>query len=301
VANWALGTIGVLIGNGDGAFQTIRTYDAGAAVPSSVVLADLNGDSRLDIAVASFVDIYNPGVPVGVLLGNGDATFQPVVTYASGGRERAALAAADVNGDAISDLLVTSGCLLNDYICAEGNVGLLLGNGDGTFQAAVIYGSGARFPQSITAVDVNADGKRDVVVTNYGSGGDRGVVAVLLNAPVDKEGPLVTVSARPTILWPPNGRMVPVTVSGTISDTGSGLKPDSLRYNVIDEYGKVQPAGDIALGPDGSYSVIVWLQPSREGSDRDGRHFTVYVSAVDNAGNSGSNQRVVIVPHDLRK
>jgi hypothetical protein len=301
VANWALGTVGVFIGNGDGSFQSIQTYDAGASVPSSVVVADLNGDGKADIAVASFVDANNPGVPVGVLLGNGDGTFQPVVTYSSGGQERTALTVADVNGDAIPDLLVTSGCLLGDLSCAEGNIGVLAGNGDGTFQPAVLFGSGARFPVSITAVDVNGDGRRDIVVANYGSGNEPGVVGVLLNNNGDHESPLVTVSSSPTTLWPPAGEIVPVVVFGTISESGSGIKPGSPHYTVIDEYGKVQPDGSVTLLPDGRYSVVVFLQASREGSDRDGRRYTITVSATDNAGNIGSNQTLVIVPHDLRR
>jgi hypothetical protein len=124
---------------------------------------------------------------------------------------------------------------------------------------------------------------------------------VLLNNNGDHEPPLVTISAFPKTLWPPAGEVLPVIVSGTLSDSGSGIKPGSPHYTVVDEYGKVQPKGAVTLLPDGRYSVVVFLQASREGSDRDGRHYTITVSAADNAGNAGSNQTFVIVPHDLRR
>ena len=297
-ANWALGTVGVLIGNGDGSFQTMKTYGAGASVPMSIAIADLNGDDRLDIAVASFTDLNNPGIPVGILLGNGDGTFQPVVNYSSGGRERAAVAIADVTGDGIPDVVATSGCLLDDPACAQGYVGVLTGNGDGTVQPAVLTSSGARFPVSVAAADLNGDARIDVVAANYGNGEAAGVAGVLLNNRGDSQPPTITIAASSYVLWPPNGKLVPVTISGTISDTGSGVKASSLQYSVIDEYQQIHPHGPISLGPDGRYSVVVWLQASRDGGNPHGRLYIIIVGASDNAGNANSAQTSVVVPHD---
>jgi hypothetical protein len=298
-ANWQLGTVGVWLGNGDGSFQTMRAYDAGAVSPQSIALADLNGDGRLDIAVASYVDhAFSPGIPVGVLLGNGDGTFQPVVNYPSGGIDTAAVAVADVNVDGIPDLLASSGCLLPfDFECAEGHVGVLIGHGDGTFQPAVLFPSGGRFPASLASADLNADGANDIVVANFGVGGPA-FLGVLLNALGDTLPPAITASASPDILWPANSKMVSVRVTGTIRDSGTGVRPGSAAYAVVDEYGRIEPHGSISVASDGSYSVTVLLQASREGGDRDGRHYTMTISAADKAGNIGSKQVVVIVPHD---
>jgi hypothetical protein len=92
--------------------------------------------------------------------------------------------------------------------------------------------------------------------------------------------------------------MVPVTISGTITDVGSGVNPNSAAYTVKDEYGEVQPKGAITLGAGGSYSFAVLLQASRSGTDLDGRRYTVTVHARDNAGNAASKSAAVIVPHD---
>ena len=60
------------------------------------------------------------------------------------------------DGDGKPDLVVLNG--------GSNTVGLLLGNGDGTFQAVVTYGSGGVYPQSVAVADVNEDGKPDLVV-----------------------------------------------------------------------------------------------------------------------------------------
>ena len=67
-----------------------------------------------------------------MLLGNGDGTFQPAVEYAAG-LSPVALVAGDFTGDGKLDLAVAG----NDasYV---GEISLLLGNGDGTFQAPAI-------------------------------------------------------------------------------------------------------------------------------------------------------------------
>ena len=68
--------VSVLLGNGDGTFQTPTTYPVGLD-PVAVAVGDFNGDNRSDLAVA----FGNPaaGMPGGValLFGNGDgSTFQ---------------------------------------------------------------------------------------------------------------------------------------------------------------------------------------------------------------------------------
>jgi hypothetical protein len=118
--------------------------------------------------------------------------------------------------------------------------------------------------------------------------------------PVDTTPPLITVSVSPKILWPPTGNMVPVTVSGKITDTGSGVDPSSATFAVKDEYGRVQPKGPITLTAGGAYSFIARLQASRLGSDMDGRQYRINISASDYAGNQGLKTSVITVSHDQR-
>jgi streptogramin lyase len=116
----------------------------------------------------------------------------------------------------------------------------------------------------------------------------------------DTTAPLITVSASPSILWPPNGRMVPVVVSGTIKDIGSGVLASSVEYAVTDEYHLVQPRGQMTLDSAGNYLFTILLRASREGDDQNGRRYTIRVSARDNAGNRAAKWQAIKVQHDRR-
>ena len=136
----AKGSVGVMLGNGDGTFQPEVTYNGGYGA-MSVAVADVNGDGKPDLLVANqsvLSSSPNDGT-IGVLLGNGNGTFQPVTSYDSGGVNAIFVAVADVNGDGKLDLLAANRCVSNTSRCdgsytGGGSVGVLLGNGDGTFQ-----------------------------------------------------------------------------------------------------------------------------------------------------------------------
>src|SRR5580704_1824014 len=163
VVNEDSSNIGVLLGNGDGSLQAAQSYSSGGTDPFSVALADVNGDGKLDVIVANIYQTNSVvGGNVGILLGNGDGTFQPVQNYGSGGINALSVVVADTNADGKLDVIVANQC--SDNTCTVSNVGVLLGNGDGTFQTAQSYASGASNAFSLTAGDVNADGKADIVV-----------------------------------------------------------------------------------------------------------------------------------------
>jgi hypothetical protein len=86
-------------------------------------------------------------------------------------------------------------------------------------------------------------------------------------------------------------------VSGTVTDEpdGSSVKPSSAAYRVMDEYGQLQPQGPVTL-VGGAYAFTVVLQASRNGNDKDGRHYVIAVSAIDQAGNPGVASAAVTVP-----
>jgi hypothetical protein len=170
--------IGVLLGNGDGTFRAPITYPALGA--SEVAIADVNLDGKPDVLVAnccSAEDDVNRFL--GVLLGNGDGTFQPGSTYATGGYLASAISARDVNGDGNPDVVVMSRFGVGGS--GPSVVGVLLGNGDGTFQPVWAYDVGAPYYNRALAVhDVNLDGNPDLLVSRGGEDEDPGIVSVLM-------------------------------------------------------------------------------------------------------------------------
>jgi RHS repeat-associated protein len=118
--------------------------------PISVAVGDFNGDGKLDLAV-----VNENSNTVGILLGNGDGTFKPQVTYATGTTPYS-VAVGDFNGDGKLDLAVTN--------YGSSTVSILLGNGDGTFQPQVAFDTVVGEPDSIAVGDFNGDGKLDLVI-----------------------------------------------------------------------------------------------------------------------------------------
>ena len=65
-----------------------------------------------------------------------------------------------------------------------------------------------------------------------------------------------------------------------------------------DEYKKVQPAGTAAVALNGTYSFVVSLEAYRNGSDADGRVYTILLTSTDRYGRTASATVIVRVPHD---
>jgi hypothetical protein len=181
--NCSSGSVSVLLGNGDGTFETAVSYGSSGLYPYSLAIGDVNGDGKPDLIAANeCADNNCTNGSISVLLGNGDGTFQTAVTYNSGTLYSFSVAVSDVNGDGKPDLLVANECVDNNN-CANGTVGILLGNGDGTFQPAVDYSSGGVYAFAIAVGDVNGDGKPDVVLSNQCTDNNNctnGSIAVLL-------------------------------------------------------------------------------------------------------------------------
>jgi hypothetical protein len=120
---------------------------------NNYAFGDFNGDGRLDLAGAG-------GPAAKIRLNNGAGAFGEVVEYPVGGGNSQDLAAGDFNGDGRVDLILT----INN---PEIGVSFLRGNGDGTFAAPVTFPntSGAGSP-AVAAVDLNNDGKLDVVIAH---------------------------------------------------------------------------------------------------------------------------------------
>lgn len=217
VAGYGDAKVYVLLGNGDGTFQPAVSYSVNSD-PIFIGTADLDGDGNLDLVAG---DWFGPNISV--LLGVGDGTFQAAQTYAIGS-SGSDVAIADFNGDGKLDLIATSQSNNNvyflggvgdgtflpaqaipvgltsiavgvgdfnadgkmDFAIASGTaqVGIILGNGDGTFQAT----QQVAFP--------NASFPFGVEVANFNTGGGLGI-AVADNSTSTVEILIPTVSISP--------------------------------------------------------------------------------------------------------
>ncbi len=100
-ANLVSDDVSVLLGNGDGTFQSAAAFAAGDR-PFSVAVADFDGDSVPDLVTANQL---SDGVSV--LLGNGDGSFQAAAAFAAGDQPRS-VAVADLDGDSVPDLVTAN-------------------------------------------------------------------------------------------------------------------------------------------------------------------------------------------------
>lgn len=148
------GTVSVLKRLEGGVFEvqpeiSSDTFD----VPFGIALADLNGDSKLDI-----VAVNNEGDSVSVLLGNADLTFQPATLVPLNvGTMPEAVVAADFNGDGKMDIATSDSF--------DDKVSVLIGIGNGTFMPYVQFKVGAG-PSGLATDDFNADHKPDLTSAN---------------------------------------------------------------------------------------------------------------------------------------
>ncbi len=143
-----VGTISVLLGNGDGTFGAANTNNG--TWPSGtpgVALADLNSDGKRDLVAVNYA---TEGM-VSVLLGNGAGVFTRS-DFVSGSTPYAVVIA-DMNVDGKPDLVTTN--------YSPGTVAVLLGNGDATFgRVTPVPGNNSRF---VALRDLNGDGRLDLV------------------------------------------------------------------------------------------------------------------------------------------
>jgi hypothetical protein len=170
-----LNTDTVSLGRGDGTFQTAQLYALTSLNANNVATADFNGDGFPDIAQAIVGDSSKIGINLGS--SHGALGKMSLITPGSCANNYAEwVAAGDVNGDGKADLIVT----LQDATfagCQNQTVAVLLGLGNGKFKKAVYFPTGASAQeQQIYLVDVNGDGKLDIVTAN-----SDGTLSVLLN------------------------------------------------------------------------------------------------------------------------
>jgi hypothetical protein len=238
--NCGNGSVGVLLGKGDGTLQPAVSYSSGGLYPRALAVGDFNGDGRPDIVVVNLCGTGGcQNGSLSVLLGNGDGTLQSPITSATGGASSWDVVVGDFNGDRKLDIAVTNHCA--DNTCQTSSVSVLLGNGDGTFQTPVVYALTGRAQPSIAIADFDGDGKLDLAVSNYcqSTSSCLGVVSILKG---NGDGTFQTSQTYPSAGYG--------TISVAVGDFNGDGKPDLA----------LQDGSDISVllgNGDGSFQTAV--------------------------------------------
>ncbi len=139
-------TVDVLLGSGDGHFNTISHYLIGGSYPVSIKSGDLNGDHVLDIVTV------NNSKNISVFLGNANGTFNAPTVFPFS-EDPKGFDIGFLNQDDKLDLAIVS---------LQGNVFLYNGQGDGTFIWSTTLQAFNGYDVSIT--NLNNDYLSDLVV-----------------------------------------------------------------------------------------------------------------------------------------
>jgi hypothetical protein len=197
-------------------------------------------------------------------------------------------------------VILQSSSLVVNYSDTEGEYG-----GEGNISADPLFvdseGGDYHLQLGSPAIDagVSTGGvpDHDIEGTPRPKGGSHDMGAYENNSCADAPTVEIT-SVTPDAIWPPNNKEAEVVVSGFIS-MPEGCTLLDASYAVDDEYGVYTGSGDLYVAEDGSFELVMTVEASRLGSDRDGRVYDVTISATDEAGDASASTEAVVL-HDMR-
>jgi hypothetical protein len=198
-------TVSVLLGDGSGGLGNPTDFSAGYS-GQSVAAEDVNGDGNIDLVTLG-----------GVMLGDGFGSFGAAQSWAIGASP-SSFAVGDFNADGKLDI-VTANYWGGNVIGDAGSVSVMLGNGDGTFQASRDYAvpnlGYDYYPLFVAMGDVNGDALPDLAVADY----FWGQVVVLLNT---QDWPSLLVSGVSSPVTAGEAHTITVTARDTAGNPLTG-------------------------------------------------------------------------------
>ncbi|HUQ85902.1 MAG TPA: peptidoglycan DD-metalloendopeptidase family protein [Candidatus Limnocylindrales bacterium] len=167
----------------------------------------------------------------------------------------------------------------------------LTGNDEGSGYKTSYYSidNGVNYSEYLEPLIFNEEGEYKLLYYSEDIAGNKEEARSMI-IKIDKTPPAISIGATPQYIWPPNGKMVDVRISGDVAE----VNPYNTKFKVTDEYNLVEPVLT-------SFNQTIKLQAKRNGDDKNGRIYSVEASTEDMAGNKASESVNVIVPHDQQK
>ena len=324
VANAGSAAVSVFLGTGGGQFTPESRHGVGA-FPRSVVIADFNRDEIPDLGVAN-TNSNN----VTILIGLGDGSFSLEGDYQAGSAPME-LVSEDFDGDGWPDLAVANfgtndvTLLLNQsppqaVIEAESNVecdrpgaSVVVLNGSASDKNGDIvayewfrnlgFPDEERLGADAILIAILPIGENRISLRVTDADGRTGIAETVL-AVVDTTPPALELTLEPSVLWPPNHRMVPVSVTWQVADI-CDLVPEVELMSASSSESDGPEGGDTAWQTEdiegvsiGSPVTEIRLRAERTGKGN-GRTYELLYRAIDSSGNSALATGIALVPHDL--
>ena len=274
------------LGTGTGTLLFPFEISTSGSGSSALVAGDFNNDTRLDLA---FLHRF-PSLPgsFSIIQGNGDGTFGPLRHNHFTGIDPRAIAAEDFDMDGNLDVTIANfQSNTVSFVRGTGNISPL-----GTTHDFLAFNQ----PVAIATGDFNNDCRPDVAVLNAGDG----TLSILLNrAPKPpSEIEIVDVELSRSVLWPPNHKLVDITVDyNTINNCGPATCSLSVASNE-----PVEGTGGGDQGPDweiiDEHQLRLRAERNAHGS---GRVYTITITCTDGSGGSTTRSVSVRVPKNQRK
>jgi hypothetical protein len=270
---------GITVGLGTGTGTLLHDFEIATSVPGSSALtaADFNNDEILDLAFLH----RPPSLPgsFSIIAGNGDGTFGPAKTSGFTGVDPRAIVAGDFNLDGNLDLAIAN--------FGSNTVSIVPGTGDISQLGPVQDLSSFNIPTALATGDFNNDCRPDLAVLTSGDG----ALSILLNTTPRPPLEIVDVEASPSVLWPPNHKLVDVTVDYS---TTNNCGPATCSLSVVSN----EPSnGTGNRAPD--WEIIdehhLRLRAERAGNGS-GRVYTITITCSDSGGIPTTKTVKVTVP-----
>lgn len=227
---------GIRLGNGDGTFGSVSTYETIGDVGVKFLVEDLNDDGILDLISTDLTD-------VGINFGNGDGSFQSTVTYnlpgTNGIFNREDLKLVDVNDDGLKDIVTLN----------NNNLYIALNDGSGSFSDSTTFTTS--LSGDLAVGDVNGDGLEDLLISSTSA-----AIEVLFNDGNGGFNSNGTISVSTGNSWPSLIELADLNNDGMLDLLNANLSTGTLGVSLGNGDGSFGAESTISASAFTDYQIV---------------------------------------------